>query len=319
MVLQSSSEDSVAAIFMAEPGDYEVMALLLAASIRAFSYEKTAIYAYCRDHLIDQLHPKTLAFFKDNDVHLEPITPKYAVPYPHGNKMYACAAKRPERGTVLLDTDMFFLQPCFLSDAIRTGCVSGRRTSDWMWGKTVQEWEAAYKSVGLDVPKHRLARKSGSYVMPTISAGLVAYEEPDFGEIWLDVALEIERKRLAKGIYPTLDQISLPVATYKAGLKLNMIDRKWNRAGEGIGPAAVENIIAYHYQTLPRLGKTPILWLANKLMEDFSEFDDLPDAADFYATEGNRPADVLKNDGAQSAVIAKQLEVDKAHNPNKAE
>lgn len=316
---EHTAEDSVAAIFMAEPGDYEVMALLLVASLRAFSYEKTAIYAYCRDHLIDQLHPKTRAFFKDHEVVLEPISPAFEVPYPQGNKMYACAAKRPERGTVLLDTDMFFLQPCFLSDVVRQGCVSGRRTADWMWGKTVQEWELAYKSVGLDPPKHRLARKTGSYVMPTISAGFVTYQDPKFGAIWRDVALEIEAKRLAKGIYPTLDQISLPVAVYKAGLKINMIERKWNRAGTDVGRAAVENVIAYHYQSLGQLSQTAVSWVADKLMEDFSEFASMEECRAFYASEGKRPSDVLKNQGAKSAVIEQQLKVDVAHNPKKAD
>lgn len=111
----------------------------------------------------------------------------------------------------------------------------------------------------------------------------LAYENPEFGQIWPDVASEIERKRLAKGIYPTLDQISLPVATYKAGMKLNMIDRKWNRAGEGIGATAVKNITAYRYQTLPCLEDKPIFGLANQLMEDLSEFDSLTDPKQFYA------------------------------------
>ncbi len=311
--------DAVATVFMTEPGSYEVMGILLAASLRAFSYEPTSIYTYCRAHLIDQLHPKTLEIFDELDVKLAPISPEFDAPYPQGNKLYACAEKRPERKTVLLDTDMLFLQPCLLSDTIKPGCVSGRRTSDWMWGKTVDEWKAAYASVGVEAPKHRLARQSGSYVMPTISAGFVAYDDPKFASTWLDTALQLEKNREISGIYPTLDQISLPIACYRAGFVLNLIDRKWNRAGGNLGPAAVENINAYHYQTLRKLPESPVFWLANELIADFTDFEDLPDAAQFYSDEGNWPSDVLKNPGATTSIHAPQLAVDVRHNSNESD
>jgi hypothetical protein len=52
---------------------------------------------------------------------------------------------------------------------------------------------------------------------------------------------------LAKGIYPTLDQISLPFVTHLADLKMNMVDVKWYKAG-AIEPQGLRNVACYHYQ-----------------------------------------------------------------------
>ena len=103
----------------------------------AFAADDVALHAYCRTHLIDQLHPETLRFFEQYGVQLAPISRQFEVPYPQGNKLYACAASRAVPTTILFDTDMFMLQPAFLADTLRSGAVSGRPTGDWMWGMAV--------------------------------------------------------------------------------------------------------------------------------------------------------------------------------------
>ena len=312
MTLIHHDKAELACVFMVEPGHYEWPAMLLASSLMAFAADDVALHAYCRSHLIDQLHPETLRFFERNGVQLAPISPEFEVPYPQGNKLYACAASRAAPATILFDTDMFMLQPAFLGDALRVGTVSGRPTGDWMWGKTVDAWRAAYASVDMELPRGRLARPSGSYVAPSMSAGFVAHHGDQFGKIWRDTALAIEARRLAKGIYPTLDQISLPVATHLAGLKMNMIDVKWNKAG-AIKPQALRNVICYHYQKAQTLLELPIKWVADELLRDFTEFDGLESMIAFYDVHSAKPADVIHNAGFQRAVIAKQRAVDIPH------
>lgn len=308
-IVSGRTEGSLGAVFMVEPGRFEWEAILLASSLQAFAYDDITIWAYCRDFLVDKLHPRTLAFFEDQGITLRTISPGFEVPYPHGNKLYACADQRPHDATVLLDTDMFFIRAASLSDSIRPGRVSGRPTGGWMWGDTVEEWRSAYASVGLDLPRQRMARPDGSYVAPSVSAGYVAYEKPGFGQIWTDVALEIERKRLAKAIYPTLDQISLPVATAKAGMSIHMLDVKWNKAGK-LAKGQDRQILAYHYQSQEKLKAVPFAWLADELIADFSDFGNLEELVEFYETEGNKPAEVLGNDGYFRAVQKKQRKVD---------
>ena len=103
---------------------------LLASSLVAFAADDVALHTYCRSHLIDQFHPETLRFFERHGVQLTPIWPKFEVPYPQGNKLYACAATRAAPAIILFDTDMFMLQHAFLGDALRVGAVSGRPTGD---------------------------------------------------------------------------------------------------------------------------------------------------------------------------------------------
>ncbi|WP_157057575.1 hypothetical protein [Loktanella sp. 3ANDIMAR09] len=307
--MSKPTDRPVAAVFMVEPGHYEWPAILLAASLRAFATDDIRLYAYCRETLIDQLHPRTLGFFEANDVVLRPIAPRFEVTYPQGNKLYACADPRPEDVTMLFDTDMFMLQPARLSETIVPGCVSGRPTGNWMWGTTPQDWAPAYASVGLDLPRNRMSRPDGTFTCPSISAGFVAYDDPEFGAIWRDVALVIENKRLARGIYPTLDQISLPVAVELVGLRLNMIDVKWNKAGK-ITAQAIRNVVSYHYQKAETLLQLPVKWLADRLLVAFSDFENVEDLLDFYEREAARPASVIHNEGWKTAILAEQQKAD---------
>ena len=306
------ADTPIAAVFMVEPGAYEWPAILLAASLRAFAYDEIRLYGYCRSELIDQLHPATLAFFKANNVTLDEIHPQFEVIYPQGNKLYACAAPRPEPATMLFDTDMFMLQPALLSQTLVPGAVSGRPTGNWMWGNTPQDWAPAYESVGIALPRTRMSRPDQSFTMPSISAGFVAYMGSHFGEVWRDTALTIERRRLAKGIYPTLDQISLPVAVERAGMRLNMIDVKWNKAGK-IGEQAIRQIIAYHYQKAETLLTLPVKWLADRLLAEYSQWNSVEALLAFYDREAARPDTVIHNDGWRKVVQAEQLRVDISH------
>ena len=309
---QLSATAPIAAVFMVEPGAYEWPAILLVASLRAFASDDVRLYAYCRDSLIDQLHPDTLAFLEAQQVTLRPISPAFAVIYPQGNKLYACADPRPEAATVLFDTDMFMLQPAMLSRTLVAGAVSGRPTGNWMWGKTPQDWEPAYASVDLPLPHRRMSRPDESFTLPSMSAGYVAYTEPAFGRIWRDTALTIEARRLARGIYPTLDQISLPVAAELLGLHLNMIEVGWNKAGR-ITPQAIRDVIFYHYQKAQTLLDLPVKWLADRLLAEYSRWPNVEALLSFYEAEAARPPSVVNNAGWRDVVLAEQRGVDISH------
>ncbi|MFQ6553490.1 hypothetical protein AAD018_014230 [Aestuariibius insulae] len=310
----ASSDADIAAVFMVEPGHYEWPAILLAASLRAFATDRISIHAYCRASLIDQLHADTVTWFERHGIELAAIEPEFEVIYPQGNKLYACAAKRQAPATILFDTDILLLRPIRLAETLVEGCISGRPTGPWMWGKTAEEWRPAYESVGLDLPRLRLGRPNGSFTAPSINAGYVGYTEQGFGEVWRDTALEIERKRLAKGIYPTLDQISLAVATERAGLLFNFIEATWNMSGE-INRQAVQKLNIYHYQKAERLLDLPVKWLADALLQDSTDFASLEDLIAFYDREAARPVEVLHNEGYWKAVIRKQRKVDEPHKP----
>ena len=304
----------IGVVVMIEPGRYEWSGILLVSSLLAFAYDDIGIWAYCRRDLIDRLHPGTVDFLERHGVQLEPIDPGFEVIYPQGNKLYACAAERNADATVLMDTDMMVVRPVRLADAFRPGCVSGRFTSHWMWGKTVEEWRAAYASVGLDLPRYRIHRPRGSYVAVSLAAAFVTYKSPDFGAVWRDTALAIEEKRLAQGIYPTLDQISLPVATVKAGLRPNMLDAAWNRGGV-LGPKLVHSTWVHHYQKADRLLQSAQKWVADAVLADFAGFPSVEELIAFYDEHGAAPPEVDGNEGYWDTVIRAQRRVDMRHEP----
>ena len=125
-------------VMMIEPGRYEAYSVLLISSLLALVYDTIGIYGYCRRSLIDDIHPATWDFLKRHNVSLDPIEPEFEVPYPQGNKLYACAAPRNATATVLMDTDIMIVCQTSLSDIIFPGYVSGRMTGAWMWGGSVE-------------------------------------------------------------------------------------------------------------------------------------------------------------------------------------
>lgn len=310
--LPTSGDRDIGVVMMLEPGRYEWSGVLLISTLLAFAQDDIGIWAYCRRGLIDQLHPSTLDFLDRHGVRLEPIDPAFQVTYPQGNKLYACAAPRAAHATILMDTDMAMIRPARLAEAIHPGCVSGRNTSGWMWGKTVEEWRAAYASVGLEPPRLRMFRPDGSYVPVSLAAAFVTYDTPDFGAIWRDTALEIEERRLARGIYPTLDQISLPVAAVRAGLRPTLIDSIWNKGGV-IGRGRMHSVVVHHYQKPERLLGSDYKWATDAVLGEFAGHDSVEALIAFYEANGARPPEVDGNEGYWDTVIRPQRQADAPH------
>jgi hypothetical protein len=64
-------ERDVGIVLMVEPGRYEWQGVLLISSLLGFAYDDIGIWAYCREELLDDLHPATLSFFVRHGIALE--------------------------------------------------------------------------------------------------------------------------------------------------------------------------------------------------------------------------------------------------------
>lgn len=226
-----AADDDIGVVLMCEPAAYEWQAILLVSSLLSFAGPRTSIYAYCRRAIADQIHPRTREFFDRHGVGFEVIDPEFRVNYPQGNKLFACAMPRAEARTVFVDTDVMLMRPTALEEAFLRHCVCGRKTGAWMWGKTPEAWAPAYAAVGLPLPPRRMPQAYDGevrHVPPSLNAGVVFYDDPRFSSAWLSVAKRIEADATVKEIFPTLDQIALPVAAASLDLDLRFLDPTWN-------------------------------------------------------------------------------------------
>jgi len=296
---KAPSQEPIAVVIMCEPGVYEWMTLLLVSSLRHFVQDEISIYAYCRRSLSAQLLETTKQFLQSNGVILDYIDPTYRVNYPHGNKVFACAMRRKEKKTVFVDTDTMVVNNFALKDGFVTGSISGRRTGPDMWGKTVEEWDLAYKAANVEMGSQRIEKHvDGGKVMvpPSFNAGVVFFEGEAFAEKWLDVTRQINACQSVPDIFPFLDQIALPIAAKSINLKLNFLSEKWNT-----GPATYEkdgggtNI--YHYHFVKKIYETSALKIADLVVPKFTQFESFRDMHDFYENSGNKPDTVRGSPG----------------------
>ncbi|MEM6609593.1 MAG: hypothetical protein AAF689_13535 [Pseudomonadota bacterium] len=282
------STEKIAVVALCEPGEFEWQAVLLMSSVLAFLQDEILPLVYCRRALLPLIHSRTRAFFDDHGIAFHPIDPDFKENYPEGNKLYACAMPRDVSRTLFLDTDLMVVQPTNAQEIFRPAHVSGRVTSDWMWGRTADAWRPVYADFGLRVPRMRLLRKRGeemALVPLSLNAGVVAFEDARFGKLWLETALRIESGGLVADPYPTLDQIALPIAAARAEMPLHLLDPIWNAPDRMMQrrPGAVK---FFHYRRLKFLLPSPAQAIANVLIREFTAFDSLAEMVAFYEDQG---------------------------------
>ncbi len=228
----------VAFIMVADGPRFEVPAMILAGSIRHIHGRSVGIYAYCPEPKMAEFGPLFRDVMAHHDVTIAPIPDGrdlWQEPYPHGNKLLACAAPRPEDHTVYLDTDMVMLSDVsdlWQGDIVHTGHVSVVPEGIPTWGRDDADWRPAYDLFDLPVPttRVRMCRGKRRLTLPYFNAGFVSWldEGTQFGQTWLDTAIEIDRCGAIESKRPWLDQIALPVAIARTGLDMNVAEQRYN-------------------------------------------------------------------------------------------
>lgn len=244
---------SLSFVFVIDGPALELQGLLLVPRLRAMN-TGDRIIAY-RPRGAADLSSVTEAVFAASGVETHALRSEgsdiWAKPYPHGNKILACAEPREEACTVFLDTDMVAARSFGDAGLPGSGEVAVVPEGVPSWGREGDRWERAYAHFGLPMPDERvrLTRRKRRAFLPYFNAGLVAFRSRDgFAEAWLETAREIDHGLRVGGKRPWLDQIALPIALRRAGLSYKMLNAVWNfsisdRAHE---PDADPVMVHYH-------------------------------------------------------------------------
>lgn len=231
--------DDNAVIFVLEGEHLEAQAALLAPTLSAHLDETYQKIAYVPEYYIPKIDGLIRHLFDIVNVKIEPLPTQntsWRIPYPHGNKILACAAKRNSKVTVFLDTDTVLMRPPQFSklvDEVTVGVVpEGTPT----WGRQENRWARAYDFFELPLPTERvqLVRRGRIEYLPYFNAGMVAFKDgpllegKNFGQLWLETALEFDHKAPIGGKRPWLDQITLPLTLNRFNIPYCVADDSYN-------------------------------------------------------------------------------------------
>jgi hypothetical protein len=220
--------------FIVEPPKYEQMACYLAGSLRQQFGQSVALIGYCPDTKIDSVSKDVIAVLAKLGCEVRPfkVAGKFDPEYPHGNKLLATAEPRDTEFSAFFDSDVLCLRPNKVENIIKDGHVSLTPAASMIWG-TSKTWNLIYEICGLPLPEDRIKlmrQKGAREKIPYFSSGLFTFPEQyrtaegkSFPEIWMEVAQLIDKHEDVPGRRPYLDQISLPLAIQKAGLKWNIL------------------------------------------------------------------------------------------------
>ncbi len=220
--------------FIVEPPRYEQMACYLAGSLRKQFGQSVALVGYCPDTKIDIVSKDVIAVLAKLGCEVRPfkVEGRFDPDYPHGNKLLATLEKRDTEFSAFFDSDVLCLRPNKVENIVLDGHVSLTPAASMVWG-TGKTWNLIYETCNMEMPEERikLMRQKGARGrIPYFSSGLFSYPEQhrnadgkSFPEVWMDIAQTIDRNPDIPGRRPYLDQISLPLAIQKAGLKWNLL------------------------------------------------------------------------------------------------
>ncbi|PWE33725.1 hypothetical protein DDZ14_03405 [Maritimibacter sp. 55A14] len=257
---------SLTIFYIVEPPEYEAMACYLLASIRMHFPAKVKCVGYCPEHRLDELHPAIHAAHEKlgGEIRTFRSEGRFDPPYPHGNKMLAALEPRDTTYSMFVDSDVLFLRPNDARNIVKAGHVSCSMAASMVWAEQTI-WDTIYGALDMPVPEERyyMMRRKARKVVPYFSSGLVAFPEKAtrtrrrFPDVWYETAQIIDKVDSLDRRRPYLDQMALPAAIQRAGLKWNILpeEQHFILGGKLKGKPLPENreIYTIHYRSQKHL------------------------------------------------------------------
>lgn len=278
MAGSGSASRRFAFLFVAQAGELEVKAALLAASLRRNLRVPGEVVA-CVPEPAERwgaLPETTRALLARLGVRVAPIRNEIADDYPIGNKVSCLRVPCDAAKLVFVDSDVLCVSP--FHDEPRFDLPLHVKPADEATFDDLRAWKRAYAVLGLPMTEARIVTSvSGETVPPYYNAGWIGVDAAaGFGDAWLDACRRIDAKWGIPRKRPNLDQIALPVAAQKLGLATDVLDERYNFPAhrKPIDSARVPFFAHYHKPQVIR--REPILAdLVRSLCEEEPALGDL--------------------------------------------
>jgi hypothetical protein len=236
----AEAKDSI--IFVVDGPGIEAQSLLLAASLAKHHPDRSqvALAAYVSPRSADSLSEVTRALYAQCGVQMRPLPSAegiWAKPYPHGNKILACAALRPSHRSLFIDTDTVCLGALTDLGLADPNAVAAVPEGLPTWGKEPDKWPRAYDFFDVPLPTDRVQLTRGRQLdyLPYFNAGFISFSDlprpgsaENFAQDWLQTAIAFDQNCAIKGKRPWLDQITLPLTMKRFGYSYEVLHELWN-------------------------------------------------------------------------------------------
>ena len=228
-------------IFIIDPPEIDEWAIPLLCSLKLHAPKDAELIAYVPDWKLPLITPSVRALMDEVGVRIEYFDSTrndrlFASPYPIGNKIIACQAKRHTERTLFLDTDVFLNAPLDTEALFAGKDVAACPAEYNSFSNKSQDWSPVYDLFDLELPeKSMISTRSGKQMYPYFNAGVIGFSQTsNFAEIWADTASRIDNAKIDIAKRPWLDQIALPVALARLQIDPMPLGPEWNFALNGM-------------------------------------------------------------------------------------
>ena len=218
-------------VFVCQAGEIEAKAVLLAASLRRHLPASTRLIACLPGPAATWGRPTadTIRFLESLDIEFAVIVNPCGTDYPIGNKIPCLDVAPSSDHVVFLDSDVIVLQD--FDPARHFGAAFSAKPADLATFRgTSADWRRAYALGGVDEPsRHVFATVTGDGMWPYFNAGVIgAPAACGLGHMWATCATAIDADASIPNLRPHLDQIALPVAAARLGLRFTALPETLN-------------------------------------------------------------------------------------------
>lgn len=241
---------NVCIIFVCHPGDLEIKALLLAASLREHWGDTPELIASIPKptSVWGELAEDVASALRTLGVDIQECENPWRKDYPIGNKVASASAYSDRSIRFLFDTDILC---CGNADlAWPEFAQFAAKPADFAtWGRNERDWKAAYRLVGAPPPERRvLSTVSKELMWPYFNSGVIGWKNAqEFPTLWLNVCKKIDSIKKIDNKRPWLDQIGLPITMAYLKAEYTLLPERWNfPAHAKTLPADMPTLVHYH-------------------------------------------------------------------------
>lgn len=242
-----------AVCFCVHSGELEIKALLLVASLRKH-WPATVELIACvpQDPPFGGLSTNAARILDSLGVRVTSAFNPIGPDYPIGNKLLCLDVETEADRVLFLDSDILALKPVSQEQlAAEFGEGFAAKPADLATFKVEHEiWRTIYLSCGAQMPDVTVhATSSREPMAPYFNAGVLSTRSKSgFGRHWAECAVIIDAMPGVPAKRPHLDQIALPVAAARLGLKPKLLSEEWNYPAHLRHlPQDLPNLCHYHW------------------------------------------------------------------------
>jgi hypothetical protein len=219
-------------VFVCQSGELEAKAAILAASLRRHLPADAVLVALVPQPESDwgRLADHTLRFLESLGVRIASVENPIGPGYPIGNKISCVDVDVPADRVVFLDSDIVVLDDLDPGRHFRGEFMAKPADVSHTFGGDASHWSRIYALCGCPEPSRRvMPTVRGDLMWPYFNAGVIAVPAGSgFGREWADCSRRIDADDSIPSRRPHLDQIALPVAVARAGLRFTPLPETLN-------------------------------------------------------------------------------------------